>query len=347
MSKLMRITALFAILSVGTAEAEVGIGAIENPDGTYTEEIIQDWQEGITPDVSTGDYIITYKSEDGSFAQVIFEPATKIDPILKSKFKAERNTGVVSYEYKLKNGSKAKRPINQLITYVSTGSPTHPSEWHGLAIPDGVIPGLRLSWFHVGKDIFNEKPGGLLPGRNLRGFAIESHDLPGIAIVEIYGARRTTAWLGLYDVASTVGQQIEDLKKRDFIPLPAAVPKIPVPAPFDAAAILNSLNKHLDEDLVAMKLTDPVFAGQLGRLLGSAAEAARRGDTENVRRLIKDLRHHIKKEYEDIDEEEDGDKDDERESGKGKTSPLIDKLAARVLDFDLKYIDKRLKKQDD
>ena len=50
----------------------------------------------------------------------------------------------------------------------------------------------------------------------------------------------------------------------------------------------------------------------------------------------------LKREYADVDQDdEDWDKDDDKGKEKDK-SRLIDKLAAKVLDFDLKYIQKRL-----
>ena len=92
-----------------------------------------------------------------------------------------------------------------------------------------------------------------------------------------------------------------------------------------------------------MKLIDPTFASQLDRLFQTAIAAAKGGNTVALKGNLKDLRQMLKREHADVDkEDEDWDKEDD---GKGKEkdkSRQIDKLAAKVLDFDLKYIQKRL-----
>ncbi len=335
--------------SICSAQAEFGrgfIGSEMDPQTGKFKEAYKDWQEGVVFNPEMSDYTITYKGVSGNFYEVILVPATKIDPALKSKFKWIGNTNAVRYEYKLKNGFKAKQPIAQFITYVSNvnpGSLVDPKDWYGTIVPTGKRPGLRLSWAYVGRDLLDDKISGLFPGQSLHGLALESSDLPGIAIVEIQGDRTTTAWLGnTPEINTSVGQRVAELEANDFIPRPAAVPLIPVPNPFDAAAVLTSMQKHVNQDLASMKLIDPAFASQLDRLFQAAIDAAKGGNTVALKGDIKDLRRMLKSEHADVDkDDEDGGKDDDDGKEKGK-SRLIDKLAAKVLDFDLKYIQKRL-----
>jgi hypothetical protein len=148
-----------------------------------------------------------------------------------------------------------------------------------------------------------------------------------------------------------VGQKVNELLASDFIPRPAAVPKIPVPEPFDAAAVLASLQKHLKKDLLRMKLVEPVFAAQLSRLLEAAIEAARRGNVAALRGHLKELRHMLKGFGEPHEEDhraprkedEDDDRTPETEFGTRAWPHPIAKLAARVLEFDLAYIEQRVK----
>jgi len=169
--------------------------------------------------------------------------------------------------------------------------------------------------------------------------SLESSDLPGIAVVKISGAAPTTEWLGHYPVGA-VGNKMEEIDdKKNHIPRLAAVPRIPTGNPFDPVLTLTGIQTHLNQDLVSMKLVDPVFASRLDRSLQAAIEAAQLNSTKALKDHLKDLRKALKKEHADIDREDD--------DNKPKKPGLIDELAARVLDFDLKYVEKRVGAKDD
>ncbi len=324
--------------------AEGALGYDWNPETKQFKRVYKDWQEGVVFDVKSGNYFVTYKDSYGEYNEIIFEPATKIDPTLKSKFKQIDARGAIVYDYKLKNGNQSKQNIDMFLVHVSsvnTGSQAGPKNWDGRAIPTLTDTNLRLSWTYES----SEDLGGLKPGKTANGFRVESNDLPGIALVEVKGASQPPTWLGHFpDISTPVGSQVNELIVKDFLPRPAAVPLIPVPNPFDAAAVLTSMQKHVNQDLVSMKLIDPAFASQLDRLFQTAIAAAKGGNTVALKGNLKDLRRMLKSEHADADREDDQDwdNDDGKEKKKDK-SRLIDKLAAKVLDFDLKYIEKRIK----
>lgn len=306
---------------------------------------IAELQEGVVLDPQTGNYTVTYREGySGGLVQVIFVPATKIDPALKSKFHMLEHKGTVKYEYKLKSSSNSKQNIVMLLTTVSSinlDSLPELKDWEATAVPPPRGPGLLLSWAYR----HPEGVRGLPPGSTLSGLAVESADLPGIAIIKIMGGRQSvTEWLGHSPVVETpVGKQVEELEANDHVPRPAAVPRIPVPSPFDAAVVLTSLQKHVKEDLVGMALIDPFLVSKLDPLFAAAIDAAQRGNAEGTRRAIKDIRHLLKREHEDVEGDDDKDEDDDQNDKKHKNKRLIDKLAAKVLDFDLKYVEKRVK----
>ncbi|MCR4346919.1 MAG: hypothetical protein NUV55_06930 [Sulfuricaulis sp.] len=330
------------LLSAGSTHAELGIGHIASewdPQTKEFKEVYKDWQEGVVTNLDTGNYTITYKDDD-TFSEVVFEPSTKIDPALKSKFHVSENKNIITYRYKLKNGKHSKQNIDTLITNINSayGDLKNPKDWVGRTVPNSVDDRLRLSWIYDG----NVDLGGLKPNEGPIGFSLESFDLPGIGTAQITGAARPTTWLGIPDPASAIGKQVNNLQANNFVLRPAAVPLIPVPNPFDAAAVLTSMQKHVNQDLVSMKLIDPAFASQLDRLFQTAIAAAKGSNTVALKGNLKDLRHMLKREHADVDkDDEDGD-DDAKDKEKDK-SRLIDKLAAKVLDFDLQYIEKRLK----
>lgn len=306
-------------------------------------------EESILLNPQTGNYHIRYKSiYDGNLLEVIFVPATKIVPVVKSKFEMTK-TGAFGYRYKIRNSSKSEQSIagfDLVVSGVNASDQKTPNGWKGVLVPADNLEGkFRAGWFYSSK---GDITAGLKPGANQSGFYIESTDLPGIDVAKMDGAAPTLELLdGGPNPKSTVGDELEGLRANNFIPRPAAVPLIPVPNPFDAAAVLTSVQKHVNQDMVSMNLIDPTFASQLDRLFQTAIAAAKGGNTVALKGNLKDLRHLLKREHADVDkEDEDWDKDNDGKDKEKDKSRQIDKLAAKVLDFDLKYIQKRLGNDD-
>lgn len=88
-----------------------------------------------------------------------------------------------------------------------------------------------------------------------------------------------------------------------------------------------------------MQLIDPVFASELDRNFQSAISAYRLNQIDVGKKEIQTMRELVKREQPDADrEDERDDSGDDRDTRKRN---LIDRLAARILDFDLKYVMKR------
>lgn len=337
------IVALLLFVSSFTgASAEMGQGTVRDPvTGKYIDHVYRDWQEGIVQNPATGDYIVTYKGAQGFFAEVTFIPATKIDPTLRSSFKTI-DDGLIRYTYEVGSGTESKQNVEQLLTLVSSlkiESFEAPKGWSPHAIPQPASLGsnLILSWTYLG----GRRVGGIPPGGRQSGFGVVSVDLPGVASVKLLGDAPVTEWLGHYPTGA-VGDQMEEIQKNNHVSRLAAAPRIPVPTPFNAAAVLTSLQKHIQDDLVRMALIDPALVSHLNPLFAMAIDAAQRGNAEGARSAIKDIRHLLKREHQDVDKEHGDDQDDKSKDNR-KHKRQIDKLAAKVLDFDLKYIEKRVK----
>jgi hypothetical protein len=202
-------------------------------------------EESIFLDINTGNYIITYRGfpPENEIHRVVFVPATKISPVVKSKFKltAQEN---IRYQYHIKSGRTSKQPLIGLrlllaSNVVATNQLT-PQSWNGSLDPDIVHNIFRVNWSYA--DLQEDESAGLLPGQRQGGFSIDSPALPGVGIAHLHG---DTPILGLPeegpDPEGEVGKQLDALTIKNFVPVPAAVPKIPVPTPFDAAAVLVSL----------------------------------------------------------------------------------------------------------
>ena len=129
--------------------------------------------------------------------------------------------------------------------------------------------------------------------------------------------------------------------RNNFVPRPAAVPAVAVPNPFDAAVLLDRIQTQT-HTWIAMQLLDASFSSQLDRYLTAAADAYRHNQPKAGKEHIQTLRKILKKEHEDLGRDEEHESDKNREKNDDRKSKMIDGLAARVLDFDLKYVLKRM-----
>lgn len=317
----------------------------------------QNTQEGVFLDPQTGDYGVRFLNEaDGTHTKIlvegIFYPSTKIHPVIQSKFHVTRDG--VAYRYKVRNDKTSKQDIEQLTVYVSSASSAGhvaPTGWSGSVTANGNT-GQTVSWFsrmtRPGmdevmdmNDVRWKQPAkkGIAPGGHPVEFAIKSTDLPGIGIIRYRGAAAVTMLPGQGpDPESAVGSALQALEQNDFVSGHAAVPKIPLSTPFNSAAVLTCLRAHLNGDIVKMALVDPALAAQFDRALQVAIEAAKRGNTDALRTQLKGVRQLLKKEHGDVDRDGDADYEDDKKG----VNKRIDKLAARVLDFDVKYVLKQV-----
>jgi len=331
--------------------------------------------ESVVLDPNTGDYVITYYGvgepgdEDNEILrQAIFYPATKIDPIVQSTFKLQRE-GEIVYTYRVTNGKKSRQPLISLlfdpITDIVSPVPlpkryqdvnpanilqhiasavsaiTTPEGWTGRSTPSRT-GGLRIGWSY--DELINEKNErvGLLPGKTQAGFGFSSKDIVGISMAQMWGNARINSYKDEGPSSLEMSNQLKPLKQHDYVSRPAAVPAIAVPTPFDTATLLDRIQTQM-HTWIAMQLLDATFSSQLDRYLTAAADAYRHNQPKAGKEHIQTLRRMLKKEHEDADR--DDEKDDGKPEGKNddKSKPkLIDRLAARVLDFDLKYVLKRM-----
>ena len=324
--------------------------------------------EGIVLDPLTGDYTVTYLVglDDGSklLQKTRFEPATKIISSVQSKFHLGE-TGTVAYRYSVSSSTQSRQilstfrfdPVANVIG--SQDLPTNratvteaqlsavfdanraalatPSGWSGAIFP-GRSGGFRISWNPV------DPKAGIQPGSSLKGFGFSSQALPGLGTVELQGRRKWRTTYAGDGPQGDISQQFDALRLKDFVTRPAAIPTIAVPDPFDPAVTLERIQAHM-HTWIAMQLLDPAFSSQLDRSFQSAISAYRLNQPKVGKQQLEAMRVLIKKEHADADKEDDqddrGEKGEDDDKARNKRV-LINKLAARVLDFDLKYVTKRM-----
>lgn len=320
--------------------------------------------EGIAFDPLTGNYTVSYlvDLDDGSklLQKTIFEPATQIDPSVQSKLRLE-SANKVMYRYTILTSSRGRQALDtvrfvfsskifgsqDLPTNISPTTETKivsilnanrmalatPMGWDGGIFPNKA-GGIRISWNSINH-------GGIRPGNSLTGFGFTSVDLPGLGLVELEGLRKRRTTYAGDGPQGDVKQQFSALRQKDFVPRNAAIPTIAIPVPFDAAVLLDRIRTHV-ATWPGKQLLDSTYAAQLDRYMAAAADAYRLNNTkagkENIESVQKMLEHEHK--YLDHDDE---DNEDTAEH-KTATRLTIDRLAARVLNFDLRYVLRRMER---
>jgi len=322
--------------------------------------------ESIVLDPVTCNYTLTYSDQldDGSkiLSQATFVPATKIVPTLDSKFYLNQ-AGTVTYSYSVSSGAQSRQILTtvrfdlagkvvgsqDLPTDMKTSTVEQafavlaaneqalstPTGWRG-AISTNKSGESRISWHP------DRSAAGIPPKGHLKGFGFRSQSLPGLDVAQFEGNSGILGYGGEGpDPDSDIAKQIQVLEQNDFVPRKAAVPVIAVPIPFDAAALLGSIQAQTHK-WIAMNLLDATFSTQLDRYFQSAISAYRLNQPRVGMQQIEALRALIRKEQPDMGRDEEHESDRSHEKNDDGQTPLIDKLAARVLDFDLSYVTKRM-----
>lgn len=304
-------------------------------------------QESIVVD-SNDDYVITYKSYLG-WQKVTWVPATKINPTVRGVVRpVTGKPDNLSYNYTVLNGKDSRQflvGLNLLASNVLSPDARSPDGWSGGAALDRAAgSGFIVGWSPWPPG--DSRPDGLKTGAAVSGFGFDSKDLPGIGKIRLYGEIWSDPNVipnnfpdeGPDEDSPIYAEFIRITNDNDFIARLAAVPHISVPVPFNAAVVLANIQKHLDTDLVSMKLVDPAIVAQMDPWFATAIDAAKRNSTAGLRNALQELRRLLKQECADVDQEgNETDTDD-----KPVPPARIAKLAARVLNFDLKYVGSRI-----
>lgn len=329
--------------------------------------------ESIVLDPPTGNYTITYRGDQTSteLSQTVFVPATKIVPAIRSSFRLGER-GTIIYRYTVSNGAAAKQGIvsvwlDQIVNPV-VGELPFPHRSVVQAAHDAYDVALKaavatpVGWdgdiIRLFSDNFNRNlnriawspnslsTGAIPAGRMLTGFGFSSLDLPGVGPARIGGVGGI---MGFPDEGpledSAVFAELNRLRDNDFITLPAAVPMVAVPTPFNAAVLLDRIQTQM-HTWIGMQLLDASFSSQLDRYLVAAADAYRHNQPKAGKEHIQTLRKMLKKEHEDLGRDEEHESEKSQEKNDEKKNAMINSLAARVLDFDLKYVLKRMGSED-
>lgn len=301
-------------------------------------------EEGVFIDESTGDYVVQYKGADGSLVAAKFYPSTKVSPYIKSSF-GKLDEERVSYRLKLKNGSSGRQDIEILLIRMRDDADIYDLEssagWESSLIG---IPGgwKNLSWSSLDKEKRGEPfSDGLSPGSGYVDFMFSSRNLPGVSIAQVMG--KPSGITGYPDEGpargSDVRKKVRDLERNDYVPRHVAAPVIAVAEPFSAAQVLAEIRGHVAEDIASSGLIDGATASNIDRILQEAFASATAGNVEALEASLREARQFIRRAYPGV---EAGDVDGP-EVGGGGPDRSTDLLVARLLIFNIDYLERRVR----
>ncbi len=323
--------------------------------------------ESIVLDPATGNYLIThYVDSEQAFEKLVFVPATKIDPSLKSELKLLHG-GTIDYKYSLKSGENSKQAITRILFHpVSSVTTSMPD------IPTGAPPGqiaadmlqsanyfdtpalwrptmgytddqkaFRIGWYY-GVDT-----GGLSPG-DKAAFGFNSRDLPGIIQAEVAGYAPDTEKIDGEELPDEPGddpfwKQYFSLIWHNFLVRPVAVPTLSVTSPFDGVSVLRQLKDNVTA-WPSMTLIDGATATTISASLQTAIDQLGSGNNEAAIRTLKSIRSHLNQLLSNGKRDSDSEMPRDKQSAKGQRDNNAEQADANrhlvedVLQFDLKYI---------
>ncbi len=327
----------------------------------HTSSAFADSREGIILDPASGNYTVNYCSPDElpgacELQTVTFEPATKISPLLKSHFFLDTSKWTINYQYRIRNKAVSRQPVIQLVldpvTDVRSATPLPrtlaqtptdfqalrtqlstagtalgtPAQWRGSVYVSTSPPAVRVVWTY--KDL-SKSQAGLAPGQVQIGYTYSSSHLPGIIAAQLSGKVTTIPSFDDDGPVGSIGAQLEAIEQHDYVTRYAAVPAVAIPVPFDRAELLRRIETQA-QSWVSLKILDPVAFAQIDSFIRAAIAALGQGNGAGCAANVSNTRSRLRQIYASLDDALD-------DWSEPSESPLMTKLAARVLDFDLDY----------
>jgi hypothetical protein len=193
-------------------------------------------------------------------------------------------------------------------------------------------------------------PDGIAPGRSQDGFTVMRTELPGMARAKLTGSTEEPWGLDNLPDTSFWREKIKLIQEQDYVLVPVMAPIIPVPTPYNAAALARSLREHIQTWLKYGHVDANTLARlnrQFDVLIPALDIGHRKSAAAAIEALIREcINHHSDLRHQPIET------DDEHHAATPirKTAtpvsttlqPFFDRVAARALIFNLRYIQTKL-----
>lgn len=218
--------------------------------------------------------------------------------------------------------------------------------------PQGWSGNLRVDE-HVGQTSFVWTPGlkdtdpdGISPGKTQDGFLVTRAELPGMARAKLTGS--TPEPWGLDNLPDTPywSQKIDEIQDLDYVLVPVLAPVIAVPTPYSGAELARRLRTHVQSWPKYGHASADVLA-RLNRQFDVLIPALEMNNRPTARAAVAAMRKECTDHHRDLVDAKAGEDDDAQASvalprtpaqRSATPAPALDRLAARALMFDLRYL---------
>jgi len=152
-------------------------------------------QDTLFLDPSTGNFVIQYIGDADTIVTVIFEPATKVNPLLSAHVRTVQGTDSLIYQYAIANGENSKQNLHSFqLEYQADVVDATSNRWHS-----GKVTRFELRTFESGVVVDAMRwrwagDQGLEPTWSVNGFGLKSIGLPGVVDAYFQGKVKVLAF---------------------------------------------------------------------------------------------------------------------------------------------------------
>ncbi|GKS86170.1 hypothetical protein AVMA1855_18480 [Acidovorax sp. SUPP1855] len=255
------------------------------------------------------------------------------------------NLPAVTANAKTENDRWTQQYWNQLISKrnFETKIIKAPTGWSGNLRVDENVGQTSFVWTPGLKDT---DPDGISPGKTQDGFVVTRVELPGMARAKLTGA--TPEPWGLDNLPDTPywNQKIDEIQDLDYVLVPVLAPVIPVPTPYSGAELARRLKTHVQSWVKYEHIHADVLT-RLNRQFDVLIPALEMNNQPTARAAVAAMRKECTDHHRDLVDAKAGEDDDTQVSvalprtpaqRSATPTPAFDRLAARALMFDLRYL---------
>ena len=193
-------------------------------------------------------------------------------------------------------------------------------------------------------------PDGIEPGGSQSGFAVLRPELPGVARTYLQGSIEEPWGLDGLPENPLWTAKVDEIEAQDYLLVPVLAPIIPIPNPYNGAELASRIKAHVQTWLKYGHINAAVLT-RLNRQFDVLIPALEIDNKQAVRATVAAMRKECFDRHHDLGDDKAGEDDDEHDSAALPRTPAqriaapaltIDRVAARALMFDLRYLMDRM-----
>jgi len=266
------------------------------PDPTTGQPVEYRVDGKITYDEKSGNFLLQWTGRDGTRKTIVYEPATKLDPVIAAGVEYDGKADRFRYSYGLSNLPTSRQKLTHL--YLELRAPIQEvkapdATWHSKPFTDFLREKFKVEGGWVWSQVMQGRIG-LLPGEKAVGLSYLSSGLP--AVVRCYAQPHPI----LVGIGEELPEELHAAIHREMWTIPYGVtvgPALP-PQPFEPASFARRIIGMVDVSLQEGWIESPTVAQEIRTLLGNAVAALQRQDITQAASIVRTLLQRVEQENE-------------------------------------------------